>query len=325
MADEGRHTMPVRSPSGEPLLDQEKDLDQPEQTTSPPVRRRVISFFKTLLFTILVAFLLKIFVVEAFRIPSGSMENTLLVGDFLLVNKLAYGLKTPRYAPFTNLAIPSFTLPLFRGVRRGDVVVFEFPGKHTGELPSGPEYYVKRCIGLPGDTINIRSGYVIVNGREVLLPSHAKSSLVAETAQADAVGMGQQLHPAIDGNNFGPTIVPKKGDMIHLTPRTIVSWQKYIEREHHNVEVSSSGSIRIDGAETSRYVVEHDYYFMLGDNRGNSLDSRFWGFVPDDHLLGEALFLYRGRGSQSDVKYSMEQDRYSDPVGEVSLASQLPN
>ena len=292
MVDEGHHTIPVRSPSGELVHDQEKDLRQPEETTAPPIRQRAVSFLKTLLFTILVAFLLKLFVVEAFRIPSGSMENTLLVDDFLLVNKLAYGLKTPRYAPFTNLAIPSFTLPLFRSVRRGDVVVFEFPGKHSGELPSGPEYYVKRCIGLPGDAIAIRSGYVMVNGREVLLPSHAKSSMISGTVQPDVADMEEGSHLAIDGNNFGPTIVPKKGDMIRLTSSTIASWKKLIERERHTVEVSSSGSITIDGVETSHYVVEHDYYFMLGDNRGNSLDSRFWGFVPNDHILGEALLLY---------------------------------
>lgn len=292
MMDEGRHTMPVRSPSGELLPDQEKELGQPEETAAPAIRQPAISFLKTLLFTILVAFFLKVFVVEAFRIPSGSMENTLLVGDFLLVNKLAYGLRTPRYAPFTNLAIPSFALQLSGTVRRGDVVVFEFPRQQSGELPAGPEYYIKRCIGLPGDTIAIRSGYVMVNGREVLLPSHAKSSMFTGIAQTDVADMGQPFHLAIDGNNFVPTIVPKKKDMVSLTPSTISLWKKFIEREDHRVEVSSSGPIAIDGVETSHYVIEHDYYFMLGDNRGNSLDSRFWGFVPDDHILGEALLLY---------------------------------
>ncbi|MCX6143598.1 MAG: signal peptidase I [Ignavibacteriales bacterium] len=284
--------MPASSPSGELPPDQPKDTQQPEEVTAPTGRRRAISFLKTLLFTILVAFFLKLFIVEAFRIPSGSMENTLLVGDFLLVNKLAYGIRTPRYVPFTNLALPSFTLPLFRSVRRGDVVVFEFPGKHSGDLPSEPEYYIKRCIGLPGDTINIRSGYVMVNGREVLLPSHAKSSVIAGTVQPETVDMGQPSHLSVDGNNFGPTIVPRKGDIIRVTPSSLASWKKFIEREHHTVELSSGGSIAIDGVETSHYVVAQDYYFVLGDNRGNSLDSRFWGFVPDDHILGEALVLY---------------------------------
>jgi signal peptidase I len=292
MVDELRHTMPASSPPGELPVDEQKDISQPEEPATPPVKQRAISFFKTLLFTIFIAFFLKLFVVEAFRIPSGSMENTLLVGDFLLVNKLAYGMRTPRYVPFTNLAIPSFTLPLFRSVRRGDVVVFEFPGTHSGELPSGPEYYVKRCIGLPGDTINIRSGYVMVNGREVLLPSHAKSSVIAGTVQSEMVEMGQSSHLSIDGNNFGPTIVPKKGDIIRVTSSSLAAWKKFIEREHHTIELSSSGSIAIDGVETSHYVVAQDYFFVLGDNRGNSLDSRFWGFVPEDHMLGEALVLY---------------------------------
>jgi signal peptidase I len=292
MVDEPSHNKPETSPSGELPPDQQKDSGPAEEATVSPMRHRAISFVKTLLFTILVAFFLKLFVVEAFRIPSGSMENTLLVGDFLLVNKLAYGIRTPRYAPFTNLAIPSFTLPLFRSVRRGDVVVFEFPGKHAGELPAGPEYYIKRCIGLPGDTINIRSGYVIVNGREVLLPSHAKSSVIAGTLQPGFVDAGNPTHTPIDGNNFGPTIVPKKGDVIPLTPSSLASWKKFIEREHHTVELSSNGSVAIDGVESSQYVVAQDYFFMLGDNRGNSLDSRFWGFVPDDHILGEALVLY---------------------------------
>jgi signal peptidase I len=292
MVEEERHTMSARSPSGEILPDQQEDIQQSEVPTGLPVRQRASSFLKTLLFTILVAFLLKLFVVEAFRIPSGSMENTLLVGDFLLVNKLSYGLKSPRYAPFTNLPVPSFTLPLFGSVHRGDVVVFEFPGKHIGELPSGPEYYIKRCIGLPGDTISIRSGYVTVNGREVLLPSHAKSSIMTGMVQHDGAEDGRSLHETIDGNNYGPTIVPKKGTMIRLTPSNITFWKTFVEREQHHVEVSSTGSIVIDQVETSDYVVGQDYYFMLGDNRGNSLDSRFWGFVPDDHIVGEALLLY---------------------------------
>jgi signal peptidase I len=292
MVDELRHTMPESSPSGELPPDHKKDVGQLQEATAPPMRQRATSFLRTLLFTILVAFFLKLFVVEAFRIPSGSMENTLLVGDFLLVNKLAYGIRTPRYVPFTNLALPSFMLPLFRSVRRGDVVVFEFPGKHNGELPLGPEYYIKRCIGLPGDTITIRSGYVMVNGREVLLPTHAKSSVITGTVQLEMVDGVQPSHPSVDGNNIGPTIVPKKGDVIPLTPLSIASWKKFIEREHHTVELSSRGSIAIDGEETSQYVVGQDYFFMLGDNRGNSLDSRYWGFVPDDHILGEALVLY---------------------------------
>lgn len=292
MAEEARHTMPPNSPTGELPPDKAKDVPQSEKAMDLPTRHRTVSFLRTLMFTILVAFLLKLFVVEAFRIPSGSMENTLLIGDFLLVNKLAYGIRTPRYVPFTNLSIASVTVPVSGGVRRGDVVVFEFPGKRNGEMPSGPEYYIKRCVGLPGDTVDIRTGYLMVNGREVLLPSHAKTSVIAGTTRPHAAQTGQPSRPSIDGNNFGPTVVPKKGDVIRLTPSSIASWKKFIEREHHDVGAASSGAITIDGVETSHYIVAQDYYFMLGDNRGNSLDSRSWGFVPDDHIIGEALLLY---------------------------------
>jgi signal peptidase I len=276
----------------EELTGQEGRTQETDEGVAPPVIYRMTAFFKTLLITILAALVLKIFVVEAFRIPSGSMENTLLVGDFLLVNKLAYGVKTPRYLPLTNLAIPSLTLPLFHGVQHGDVVVFEYPGKRSDDISPGPEYFIKRCIGLPGDTITIRSGSVLVNGREILLPSHAKSAMIERSLRiehaSDIVGNGR----TVDGNNFGPTVVPKKGDVLTLTPGAVDLWKDFIEHEHHVVSLASEGAWTIDGTKTTRYVIQHDYFFMLGDNRGNSLDSRYWGFVPDENILGEALLLY---------------------------------
>lgn len=232
---------------------------------------------KALLVTIVVVLFLKTFVVEAFRIPSGSMENTLLVGDFLLVNKLAYGLKTPRYIPMTTKAIPSVAIPVFSGVRRGDVLVFEYPGKRSEVEANGPVYFIKRCVGLPGDTISIRSGQVNVNGREVLLPMKAK--------MLD----GMRYASATD---YGPAIVPRKGDRISLTPASAGAWREFLEREHHRVDISADGRVLIDGEERMEYPVERNYFFVLGDNRSNSLDSRVWGFVPEDAIIGEAIFVY---------------------------------
>jgi signal peptidase I len=258
--------------------------------TDPPLGRRAMSFARTIFFTILVAFLLKTFVIEAFRIPSGSMENTLLVGDFLLVNKLAYGLKTPRYVPLTNLAVPSFSLPAFGSVKRGDVVVFEYPGKHVEADGKDPVYYIKRCIGLPGDTVRIHSGEVGVNGRDVLPPSHGRASYPGEQLWMNP--SRDDTSGPIDGNNFGPVVVPRKGDVLALTPVTATHWKVFIEREHHNIQIDSTGSVLIDGVGSSSYTVKQNYYFMLGDNRGNSLDSRFWGFVPESNIVGEALVIY---------------------------------
>ncbi|MBF8294309.1 MAG: Signal peptidase [Bacteroidetes bacterium] len=289
MDEEQRHIPTSTTSSGSPS-DPAHESPVTGESASPPFGRRVTSYVKTLLFTVLVAFLLKTFVVEAFRIPSGSMENTLLVGDFLLVNKTAYGLKTPRYIPLTNLAISSFTLPAFGTVRRGDVVVFEYPGRHSDAEGNDPTYYIKRCVGIPGDTVVIRSGQVIVDGRDVLPPSHAKSSYAGRARWGDA-GPNDDSGP-VDGNNFGPTIVPKKGDVIKITPATAMQWKVFVEREHHRLEIGPNGKILVDGIETSSYTVRRNYYFMLGDNRGNSLDSRFWGFVPEDNIVGEALVVY---------------------------------
>jgi signal peptidase I len=255
-------------------------------------RARVMSFLKILFITLLIVLFLKTFVIEAYRIPSGSMENTLLVGDFLFVNKFVYGLRTPRYVPLTNLAIPSIAFPAFKQVRRGDVIVFEFPGDR--EKLSDPESvnYVKRCIGLPGDTIRMLAERVFVNGRELLLPPHAK---VIE----GGYGMGWReetdLFPPgskFTLDNYGPLVVPKRGDRIELNSGTFERWKSLIEKEGHSAEVTRDGTVLIDGAPAANYSIERNYYFVLGDNRDNSLDSRYWGFVPDGNLIGEALIIY---------------------------------
>jgi len=265
---------------------------QPQEQGGRLTRGRVMSFVKTLLFTILVALFLKTFIVEAYRIPSGSMENTLLVGDFLFVNKFVYGLRTPRYVPMTNLAIPSISFPALNRVERGDVIVFDFPGDR--EKLSDPEStnYVKRCIGLPGDTVRILSGRVFVNGRELLLPPHAKRS---EERYGGGWREEDQLFPPgskFTLDDYGPLVVPKRGDVIELSPASFERWKEFIHQEGHTADITQEGTVLIDRAASSRYTVQRDYYFVLGDNSGNSLDSRYWGFVPDENLIGEALIIY---------------------------------
>jgi signal peptidase I len=284
--DISKSTSPGGHPSG-----QDQNPSGDSDPARSPLWRRALSYAKILFFTVIIAFLLKTFVIEAFRIPSGSMENTLLVGDFLLVNKLAYGLKTPRYVPLTKLAIPSFSFPRFGSVRRGDVIVFEYPVKHSGVDSDDPVYYIKRCVGVPGDTVFIRSGQVVVDSREVIPPSHAKSSAFAGPAHREN-GLSPRESVSSAGGDFGPTIVPKRGDVIVLTPATGPQWADFIARERHQVQIDLSGNTLIDGVVASRYTVEGNYYFVLGDNRGNSLDSRYWGFVPEENIVGEALMVY---------------------------------
>jgi signal peptidase I len=252
--------------------------------------RSSMDYVKAVLITIAVAFALKVFVIEAYRIPSGSMENTLLIGDFLLVNKLAYGLRTPRHIPLTNVRIGSLAIPLFAQVRRGDIVVFEYPNGMEYLESEGQVNYIKRCIGLPGDTVMIRESKVFVNGKELTQPSHSRSSDRGSFSHA-----GARFLPGGKGyteDDYGPVVVPREGERIQLNAETFEEWKSIIHLEGHRVFVGADGSVRVDGKETNEYVVEDDYYFMLGDNRHNSLDSRYWGFVPDKNLIGEALMVY---------------------------------
>lgn len=239
-------------------------------------------YAKTIIVTLLVALSVKAFVLEAFRIPSGSMENTLQVGDFLLVNKLAYGFRTPGRIPLTNIGLPSVTVP-WRDVRRGDVVVFEFPNSGM-EVPGEEVNFIKRCIGLPGDTVELKRGRVFINGRELLFSRTIKLD--------DGRGM---VRPATGGtfteDDFGPVVVPRKGEIVSLSAGLAEAWRPFLEREGHVLEVRD-GDTFLDGRKVDSYIIERDYYFMLGDNRRNSLDSRFWGFVSEDHLIGEALMVY---------------------------------
>jgi signal peptidase I len=191
---------------------------------------------KILVVSVLLFGLIRTFFVEAFKIPSGSMERTLQVGDFLLVNKLVYGAEVP----FTHKRLPRLREP-----QRGDVIVFEYPEDPT-------KNFVKRLVGVPGDTVQMRDGSLIRNGRLVTerYVEHTEPDMdpapedfrwqrdyVVRSAEAST-----GYHPS--RNNWGPLVVPKGN------------------------------------------------YFVLGDNRDNSLDSRYWGFVPDSLVKGRPFVIY---------------------------------
>jgi signal peptidase I len=250
-----------------------------------------MEYGKTILITLLAALLLKVFVLDAYRIPSTSMERTLQIGDFLLVNKLAYGLRTPRHLPLVARTIPSFTLSFFQNIHRGDVIVFEFPGGMDEITSLEHVNYIKRCIGLPGDMLEIQGGLVFVNKILIPFPPHG---IQTDHENGNSGRQNPKMFPqgsTFSNVNYGPIIVPKEGDILKLEPGTIAQWRMLIEREGHTVRTVDN-MILIDGTVASTYHVLQNYYFVLGDNRDNSLDSRYWGFVPDDHVIGEALFVY---------------------------------
>ena len=193
-------------------------------------------WLKSFCIAVVLFLIVRAFVVEAFKIPSGSMERTLLVGDFLLVNKLVYGAEVP---------LTGQRLPAIRTPARGDVIVFQYPEDRT-------KNFVKRLVGVPGDTLEMREGILVRNGQRLRegYVTHTdpggdsgaeefrwQRDYLVRTAEAR---LG--YHPS--RNNWGPLIVPDRN------------------------------------------------YFVLGDNRDNSLDSRYWGFVPDSLVRGRPMFVY---------------------------------
>ena len=239
--------------------------------------------------TLVCALLLKVFVIEAFQIPSSSMENTLLIGDLVLVNKISYGLRTPGAIPFTSRRITPWPIVSYGEVRRGDVIVFEFTLRGPDGIPADLLYYVKRCVGLPGDTVELRRGRVFVNNLELLTPETVILPRFRVAAHREALF---PLGVGFSDIDYGPIRVPKAGDVITLDPSQAPFWLPILQRAGHFVELRPNGSVLVDGMQRSEITLETDHFFVLGDHRDNSADSRMWGFVRRDEIVGEALMVY---------------------------------
>ena len=222
------------------------------QTVRKPGRVQKRSFadaawdnFKQIIAAVILALVIKTSIVEAYKIPSQSMEDTLLVGDFLLANKFVYGARLP---------LINWRLPAFKEPHPGDVVIFIYP-------VDGVTKYIKRCVATPGDTVMVRDKVLYVNGEPYPDPQYAK--YIDTTPQGDRVIQPRRPGGLDSRDNFGPYIVPR------------------------------------------------DSYFMMGDNRDNSYDSRYWGAVHKDLVLGEALLVH---WSWNDSQYPSPGVSVSDPL-----------
>ena len=231
------------------------------------------------------------FVVASFEVPTGSMENEIMTGDFLLVNKFIFGGTTPRTVPFTNIKIPAFKLPSFWNVERGDVIVFMFPGYREESEPAEFAYYLKRCIAMPGDTLQIIDRVVYVNSNRLPFPRNMKYNTTYIKPPNYSEPRIFPVGAPFNEDNYGPIRIPKKGDIIILTFDNILKWNTFIKREGHTIDLRN-GQILVDGKQTDSYQVQRDYVFGMGDNRDNSLDSRFWGFIPMESIVGTPLIVY---------------------------------
>lgn len=261
-------------------------------SAAAPHERRTSDYVVTVGVTLLIALFLKTFVVEAFRIPSASMENTLRIGDFLFVNKFIYGVGTPKTLPFTNVEIPHFRLPALALPRRGDVIVFEYPGDRDEKKPRRAVNYIKRCVAVGGDTLLIQNKSVFVNGREFLFPASGAKVRQSEFLPQEPADWMFPKGSSFNPDYYGPLIVPFEGMRVNLEDGAIEQWRTFIEREGHRVQLASDGTVLIDDVPSTVYTVKRNYFFMMGDNRDNSLDSRFWGFVPKENIVGKAMVIY---------------------------------
>lgn len=318
-----------------------------------------------LIFAVIAATIIRTFVLEAYTIPTPSMEKSLMVGDFLFVSKMHYGARipgTPLSFPFAHhtmpiiggksylewIKIPYKRLPGFQSIKNNDIVVFNYPMEDF-RPPDKRENYIKRCIGIPGDTLEIRDAQVYINGKQNtdwpgqqidylvttdgtavndrllkelditefyttnnpgqfrfnLTPANAKEVAKLKNVKSieplvwskglvpEALFPGDTKYFPSNIDNFGPIWIPKKGVNVPIDKRNIALYQRLITiYEGHTLDITKDGKIILDGKETSSYTFQMNYYWMMGDNRHNSYDSRYWGFVPEDHIVGKAWFIW---------------------------------
>ena len=318
-------------------------------------------------FAIIAATILRTFLIEAYTIPTSSMEKSMLIGDFLFVSKVAYG---PR-VPMTPLAVPlvHHTVPFFgtksyseslkfpyhrmKGlgkIKRNDCVVFNWPAEKLGRPIDKKENYVKRCVGIPGDILELTESELIVNGKAQELLKGVKNqwhyklntngtglnpNILREKYDITEGGLGRNRNEynlsltnenrdalasfsnissitrkvekkgvfanyifphnenyAWNIDNFGPIKIPQAGEKIDLTITNLLIYQDIIERYENNKLEIIDNQIYINDKLSENYIFKMNYYWMMGDNRHNSADSRFWGFVPENHIVGKALFIW---------------------------------
>ena len=260
------------------------------------MKKSIIETLKSLGFALVAVIILNSFLLASFQVPTGSMENTVMAGDFLFVNKFIYGGTTPPTVPLIGILfgkeieIPYFRIPGFSDPEKGDVIVFIFPGYREEAKAREFQYYLKRCVATAGDTLRIVDKQVYVNGKKYTNPEGIVYSRQIEPqgyVSTDIFPRGKSWNR----DNYGPLRIPAEGDVITLTLENIQEWATFIRREGHEVEVRGV-EVYVDGKLATKYTVERDYVFGMGDNRDDSLDSRFWGFIPKEMVIGSPMIVY---------------------------------
>jgi signal peptidase I len=260
---------------------------------------KLYKFFKILLLFAFIAILIKAFAFDAFRIPSASMENTLLPGDFILASKLAYNISTPRDIPIIDFPIPYINLFKTGQPEVNDVVIFQFPRGFERDPIRSESKYIKRIVAGPHDTLKITKGEIFINNKKLNLPQTFQKP---EEVNRGGWVTEENLYPPGEKwnrSNYGPIVVPAKGDTIHINPENFERWQSVIVMDYGERALIKEGTIiTLDGKPISDYVLTQNCYFVLGDNSQVSMDSRHFGFITDNMIIGKALIIYWSYDSQ---------------------------
>lgn len=370
--------------------------------------------FDSILIAVIIAVSLRVFLIEAYSIPTSSMEKTLLVGDYIMVSKLRYGPRlpmTPVTIPFTHNTLPlskghksymsRYQLPYrrlsgFNDIEHSDVIVFNYPEGDTviRSLPEKSYYnlsrqygrkyirskydliyrpvdkrdnYIKRVIAIPGDTVRILSGLAYINHvheskpsglqykYSVKVPERMVDSNIMEKLDISPYDIdtnkynsiiefpltNEKYHTVLDSgyfkaivryenidpieskekifpfnknytwteDNYGPLFVPFKGMTIFLTEENLPLYERIITAYEGNTLHIKNNLIYINGYVEQTYTFKMNYYFVMGDNRHNSNDSRYWGFVPEDHIIGEAKLVWLSIDRSKSFPKNIRWDR----------------
>ncbi|GAB6013474.1 signal peptidase I [Viscerimonas tarda] len=273
--------------------------------------KKILVYTGYLLVVIVLTVIVRVFFFDKYSIPSQSMSPAIEAGDQILVNKLIPGARIIKSYDFikTETRPDIWRAKACRSIRRNDVMVFNFPysKKRNKIQPDMSTYYVKRCVAIPGDTFYIDNGIYKVNGVSDKLGNYEAQLKLSQLQDKDIPQGGFQCFPKKNNNyywtmkRFGPLYIPHQDECLAIDLVNIALYRNLIEYETSGKIKLEDNKVSLNGKEIKEYTFSMNYYFMAGDNVFDSRDSRYWGLLPEDHIVGKAFVIYKSKDLQTDT------------------------